>query len=116
MAAQKRDSLPVTRKRLMKTPAESSPRGNRTNVSAVVVSLLAELHTHKQAVRSEAQQVERIARRIERLMKASAHTLSRASNNSGCHRNCGKDPYAHCKRPNDHANEQANLFRFSKLL
>jgi len=99
----------------MKTPAKNSQRGNRTNVSAVVVSLLAELHTHEQGVVSEAQQVKRIARRIERLMKASAHNLLSASNDSVCHRNCG-DPYAQCERPDDHANEQANLVRFSKLL
>ena len=100
----------------MKTPAENSPRGNRTNVSAVVVSLLAELHTHEEAVVSEAQQVKRIARRIERLMKTPPPTPVSASNDSACHRNCGNLNATKCERPDDHANEQANLIRFSKLL
>jgi hypothetical protein len=98
----------------MKTPADSSRHRKTIDVSAGVVDLLAQLHAHEQAAVSEAHQVKRIARRIERLITTSPHGLSSAKDDSDpSHRGDSRAP---CEPPGDRAIEQANLFRFSKLL
>jgi hypothetical protein len=101
----------VARKQSEQPFAESLSGGNHIDVLAVVAELLIELHAHKKAAMSEAQQVRRIVSRIERLIRTLSYALPPDNVDSN---HDGHDGDSHAQR--DRAIERSNLVRFAKLL
>ena len=103
----------MTRKQSTRPFAESLPSGDDINVSAVVAELLIELHAREKAAMSEAQQVRRIARRIERLIRTLPYGGSPENGDSN---HDGHDGDPNAQRERNRAIERSNLVRFAKLL
>jgi hypothetical protein len=96
----------VARKQSEKPFAESFSGGNHIDVLADVTELLIELHAREKAAMSEAQQVRRIVRRIERLIREFPYALSTANGDSNDDGHDG-DSHAQCER--NRAIERSNL-------